>query len=98
MSVSLAESRTTARPLPVWPVVMLIIAVWWFMMYLDQHRGWWFDLRVYTPYSSFAEVAAMWPTDSETARLLEGQKLFHASCAICHQDNGTGNQINGCPP
>jgi mono/diheme cytochrome c family protein len=68
------------------------------MMYFDQHRGWWFDPRVYAPYNSFAELASMWPKDGESQDLIHGQILFHQHCAICHQDSGLGNPLNGCPP
>src|SRR5262245_34718205 len=98
MTSTLAEPRTTARPLPVWPVLMLIVALWGLMMYCYQHRGCWFDPRVYTPYNSFTELASMWPMDRQRADLVQGQLLCHQQCAICHQDSGLGNPLNGCPP
>lgn len=50
---------------------------------------------VYEPYYDPASIPDE-PGDRNWFK--EGQAVYAQSCSVCHQPNGVGNPLNGCPP
>ncbi len=97
-SSSSAETEPTAlmTPMPVWPfglmLALLFLGAWYFDLY-----GGWFKPQVYSPYTSLAHLEQFQPPKGGIDPL-RGRKLYLDNCAVCHQEAGTGNPANGCPP
>ena len=90
------EPVAEPRPMPILPVVLLGLLVWWGEMFVMEHGG---DLAgksgrfpssVYYPYQTFAEVVKANPVDAAGARRANGQVVFNAACSACHQPSGLG--------
>src|SRR5215467_12307598 len=81
------------KAVPVWLLILLFVLLYWGMVYFDSH-GAWFDQQVYTPYTSFKQVDAMWPKSGDEPLLNKGKNIFSAYCAVCHMETGVGNPAN----
>lgn len=94
------DSEPTAdwSPMPLALVILFALLAYWGMLYLDGHAGG-FNPKVYPPYGNFATIQDLQPVTDITNQLIhDGEKIFNANCAVCHQNSGIGNPANGCPP
>jgi mono/diheme cytochrome c family protein len=80
------ESRTTV---PVWLIVLLFLLLYWGALHFD-HRGGWFDPKVYAPYRSFAELEVWQPPAPGAGNLARGREVYNLTCALCHDTDGSG--------
>jgi mono/diheme cytochrome c family protein len=84
--------------MPIALIVIFVLLTYWGMLYLDDHGGG-FNPKVYQPYGNYAMLQDLQPVTDITNQLIhEGEKIFNANCAVCHQPTGIGNPANGCPP
>jgi mono/diheme cytochrome c family protein len=84
--------------MPIALVVIFALLGYWGMLYLDGHGGG-FNPKVYEPYGNYAMLEDLQPRLDITNQLpRDGEKIFNANCAVCHQQSGVGNPANGCPP
>ena len=84
------EPSTANHGLPVWLFILLAIAIFMGMVYLDNHAGG-FNSVVYRPYTSSNDVAAMAPIDPSQEQFLKGMAVYNRpTCGACHQANGQG--------
>jgi len=88
-----AASETRAARLhgpavPVAFLVLLVLLLYWGTMYFDSHGGN-FDVNVYAPYRSLAELQ-MYQPRTEGPNLQRGKQVFETVCALCHGVNGEG--------
>ena len=92
-----AEPTSGSSPAPIALLILSALLVYWGMLYLDK-RGGGFNPQVYQPYADFKDVDAhQLILDPAVILKRDGEKIFSAKCAICHQANGSGG-ANGCPP
>jgi mono/diheme cytochrome c family protein len=92
------EPTADWSPMPIALVVLFALLAYWGMLYLDEHGGG-FNPKVYPPYGNLAMIQDLQPVTDITNHLIhEGEKIFNANCAVCHQNSGIGNPANGCPP
>jgi mono/diheme cytochrome c family protein len=92
------EPKADWSPMPIALIVMFVLLAYWGMLYLDDHGGG-FNPKVYQPYGNFAMLQDLQPRLDITNQLpRDGEKIFNANCAVCHQQSGVGNPANGCPP
>lgn len=80
-----AEPVAADRNAPVSLFVLLGIALFWAMSYLDAHAGG-FNSLVYRPNS----VKKMEPHPEEPQWFFAGQLAYNQTCMPCHQPNGSG--------
>ncbi len=93
-----AEPKANWSPMPIALIVIFALLTYWGMLYLDDHGGG-FNPKVYQPYGNFAMLQDLQPRLDITNQLpRDGEKIFNANCAVCHQQSGIGNPANGCPP
>ncbi len=93
-----AEPKADWSPMPIALIVIFVLLTYWGMLYLDDHGGG-FNPKVYQPYGNFAMLQDLQPRLDITNQLpRDGEKIFNANCAVCHQQSGVGNPANGCPP
>jgi mono/diheme cytochrome c family protein len=99
MSVT-ADSAERQRPgvaIPVWFIVLFVIALYGSLVYFDLHAGWFYP-QVYEPYTSLADLDRFQPHppegDFDPGR---GRALFEANCALCHNTDGAGKPGQGPP-
>src|SRR6185312_10551495 len=83
------EPTTGYSSVPIWIIVLLGLFFYWGQMYLDRHGGG-FDAHVYYPYDNFIAVDDAQPKDEKAKAIAQGKKLFDATCAACHQPDGSG--------
>ena len=93
-----AEPTAAMTAMPEWILglmfTLLFLGAWYFDLY-----GGWFEPKVYSPYSSVADVQRFQPKKGGIAdTLARGLKLYADNCAVCHMETGIGNPANGCPP
>lgn len=90
------EPTVTATAVPMWlivgTVVLLFLAAWQFDL-----RGGWFQAKVYTPYTSVANVAEFRPPPTGEEWKPRGKVLFELNCALCHNTDGSGKPNQGPP-
>lgn len=93
-----AEPKANRSPVSIALIVVFALLFFWGMVYLNDHGGG-FNPKVYQPYDGYAMVQDLQPQTDITNQLIhEGEKVFGANCAVCHQASGVGNPANGCPP
>ena len=91
------EPSSASHALPVWIFIILAIALFWAMVYLDNHAGG-FSSVVYKPYSSSNELVKLVPVDPAQKDFFAGLRVYNRpTCAACHQPNGMGTP-GLCPP
>ncbi len=83
--------------MPVLPIVLLGLLLYLGWLYLADTAGG-FDPRVYYPYKSVAELAALQPKSAEEEVYARGRRVFTYICVQCHQENGRGNPALFIPP
>lgn len=92
------------RPMPMLPIVLLGLLVWWGEMFVMEHGGdlagksGRFPANVYYPYQTFADVVQANPLDPGGAQRARGTVVFNAVCSACHQPSGMGDPGRGIPP
>jgi mono/diheme cytochrome c family protein len=92
------EPKADWSPVPIALIALFALLTYWGMLYLDGHGGG-FNPKVYQPYQTFAMLQDLQPRLDITNQLpRDGEKVFNANCAVCHQQSGVGNPANGCPP
>lgn len=92
------EPKADWSPMPIALIILFALLAYWGMLYLDDHGGG-FSPKVYPPYGNLAMIRDLQPVTDITNQLIhEGEKIFNANCAVCHQNSGIGNPANGCPP
>lgn len=92
------EPTSDRKYMPLWLVVLFALLAYWGMLYLSDHGGG-FNPKVYPPYGNLAMIQDLQPVTDITNQLIhDGEKVFNANCAVCHQNSGIGNPANGCPP
>ena len=98
------EPTADRRPMPILPVILLGLLVWWGEMFVMEHGGdlagksGWFPAAVYYPYQSFADVVKANPVSEADAPRLRGLVVFNTACMACHQPSGMGDPGRGIPP
>lgn len=84
-----AEPAAGQAGVPIWLILLLGLLVYWGMIYLDGHGGW-FNPEVFEPFKSYAQLSLSQPYDPERSYSALGEDTFKKSCALCHQLNGLG--------
>lgn len=75
---------------PVWLFVILSIAIFSRMVYLDNHAGG-FNAKVYNRFTSTNHLVALAPVDPAMKQYLAGMRVYNMpTCVACHQANGLG--------
>ena len=84
------EPSAAQHGLPVWIFILLAIALFGAMVYLENHAGG-FTSVVYRPYTSSNELAHYVPIDPSQKDFFAGMRVYkRPTCAACHQENGMG--------
>ena len=65
-------------------------------VYFDHHSGW-FDVNVYQPYASAAELEMFQPKSAAGAALVRGKVVYEQVCGLCHGNDGLG-KLGQAPP
>jgi len=76
---------------PIWLILLLGLLVYWGMVYLDNHGGW-FNPEVFEPFQSYEQLSLSQPYDPERSYAALGEAVFKESCALCHQTTGLGKE------
>lgn len=89
------EPKAARREMPIWPILIFFIILYWGMVYFDERSGWG-NSQVYAPYRSLAQLQTFQPaTGGED--LARGKTVYENVCALCHNTDGTGKP-NQAPP
>jgi mono/diheme cytochrome c family protein len=80
--------RSGESAAPVYLIGLLALLVYFGMLYLERFGGGFSD-KVYSPYSSYAEVDEHQPPHFIDPKVL-GARIFSANCSPCHQMTGLG--------
>ncbi len=83
------EPTSGSAQAPVWLFVLAAVLAFWAMGFLDNHGGG-FNPKVYSPYSSIAEVETDQPRSAGDDMFKKGKFVFEKNCSICHQPHGLG--------
>lgn len=87
------ESEPTVRHgatyLSMWIIGVLGVLVYWAFSYVDT-RGGDYNAKVYEPFRSTNELAAIVPKDPFTEAMIRGRIAYQTYCANCHQVSGAG--------
>ena len=87
-----AEPSTGPAGVPIFIFIVLAIALFGAMVYLDNHAGG-FNPVVPRGYSSATELTNMAPVDPAMKDFYAGMQIYNRpTCGACHQPNGTGTQ------
>ncbi|MGD0412101.1 MAG: cytochrome c [Verrucomicrobiota bacterium] len=91
ISANVEPDEPSAGPasVPLWLILLLGLLVYWGMIYLDGHGGW-FNPEVFEPFTSYAQLSLSQPYDPERSYYALGEATFKESCALCHQMTGLG--------
>ena len=81
---------------PMWIILTTLILLFIGGVYFDRHSGW-FDVKVYSPYSSAENLEAYQPKSSEGAFIARGKKTYEAVCGTCHGPDGLGKPDQAPP-
>jgi mono/diheme cytochrome c family protein len=92
-----SEPKAAPVAVPVIVFIALALIFYWATIYIDAHGGG-FSAKVYTPYTSTKELDKYLPKSNENPLIAKGRQLYSTTCAVCHQENGSGSSGNGCPP
>jgi len=91
---AVSEGRLHLATVPIWLFFLLFALLFWGMYYFDQHSGW-FNVQVYSPYRSVAELQLYQPAGGGSNE--RGKAVFENVCALCHNPDGAGKP-NQAPP
>ena len=85
------DTEPKAMPVAVPVIVFIALAVilYWGGLFLDEHGGG-FSAKVYRPFGSEKDVAAMQPKTAGGEAVIKGKDVFGRTCAPCHQASGQG--------
>jgi mono/diheme cytochrome c family protein len=83
------EPTAARTSLPVWLFIVLALALFYGMVYLDNHAGG-FNPVVYQRYRSTNELVALVPYDPAKEAFNKGLAVYGQACLACHQPSGTG--------
>lgn len=84
-----AEPQVGAGEIPVIFFAILAGLIFIGALYLDKYGGG-FSNEVFTPFESYDQVAKAQPLDPIAKRRANGQRVYTATCSLCHQPNGLG--------
>jgi mono/diheme cytochrome c family protein len=85
-----SEPTTGAGGLPVVLFIVLAVAIFLAMRYLDNHAGG-FNAQVPRPFTSSNELAQLVPVDPAMKDFYAGKAVYdRPTCGACHQPNGMG--------
>ncbi len=84
-----AEPTVERRAAPVWPLLMLGVLLYAGGLYVDAVGGD-FDMKVYAPYHSLDDLAALQPKSPGGEMIARGKRVFQTYCQVCHQATGLG--------
>ena len=84
-----SQEQEKKPAIPQWMVILLGMAVYAGMMYVNKHGGA-LDAKVYEPYANFEDVKGHWPQIEMPPGWLEGREQYNIICIGCHQQNGQG--------
>ncbi len=85
-----AEPTVGSGSLSVWLFVILAVALYLGMKYLDSHAGG-FSPKVYQRFASSNELVRLIPFDPERDLVNKGIAVYNRpTCVACHQGNGQG--------
>lgn len=84
-----APDGVSARPVPMWLLVLTLLLLFAGMVWFDS-RGGWFEPKVYGPFASLADVERFQPRARGGANLALGKQKFDLTCALCHGPDGAG--------
>jgi len=92
--ISLPEGEPTVRDgalyLPMWLTGLLAFLLYWGCNHVDELGGH-YSRQVYEPYRSVRELASAVPQDEVAVLKRQGELVYGAYCAACHQPTGMGN-------
>jgi len=91
-----AEPKAGFATVPIWLVMVFGALFYWAQLFLDNHAGG-FSEKVYAPYPSLVALDELQPKSDTDRFRKEGQKLYTANCALCHQPTGKG-EAGKAPP
>ena len=84
------EPSVAPGHLPIWVFVVLAVALFWGMVYLDNHAGG-FNPKVYDRFSSSNELVSLIPYDPQRDLFNKGMAVYNKpTCVACHQSTGQG--------
>ncbi len=83
------EPSAAAGHLPAWIFIVLAVALFWGMVYLDSHAGG-FNARVYQRFASSNELVSLVPFDPVRSAVNQGFAVYSRTCMPCHQPSGSG--------
>jgi mono/diheme cytochrome c family protein len=86
-----AEPVAGQAGVPIWLILLLGLLLFWAMVYLDGHGGW-FNPEVFEPFESYKTLSLSQPYDPERSYYALGEATFKESCALCHQTTGLGKE------
>jgi mono/diheme cytochrome c family protein len=84
-----AEPQVGVGEIPVVFFAVLAGLIFLGFLYLDKYSGG-FSNEVFAPYESYDQVAKAQPMDPDAVRRANGQRVYVATCSLCHQLNGLG--------
>jgi len=85
-----AEPATGPAGVPIFIFIVIAIALFWAMVYLDNHAGG-FNPVVPKGYVSSNELARLEPVDPAMKDFYAGMQVYgRPTCGACHQPNGAG--------
>jgi mono/diheme cytochrome c family protein len=90
------EPTVTNSPVPVWIIMVMLVALYLGMIYFDRHSGW-FDKQVYSPFTSAENLTMYQPQSGEATVLARSRKVYESVCGVCHGNDGLGKP-NQYPP
>jgi mono/diheme cytochrome c family protein len=91
-----AANGGSSATTPTWLVVLLAVALYGGLLYLDRHGGD-FQAQVYAPYHDLNQLAAYQPMEKVDPLYKRGEQLYTMACSACHQATGVG-AAGQCPP
>jgi mono/diheme cytochrome c family protein len=89
-----AEPQARRVAIPVWLMVLFFLLLYWGMVYFDHYSAWG-EPQVYRPYRSLQELVTYRPPTA--GENLIGRQKFDATCALCHNPDGSG-KAGQAPP
>lgn len=90
------EPTATTATVPMWLIALMLVLLFLGAWYFDL-RGGWFNEKIYAPYTSVSYLETYQPVAEGPPGMANGKKLYEATCALCHNLDGSG-KAGQAPP